>query len=71
MQQIYIYLLDEGTDVWRPVQALELDDGSFRIPSDAQVPDGETWEFNPGDTVRCEDRQLSDGKVALVACEKL
>jgi hypothetical protein len=70
MKQIYVYLLDEGTDVWRPVQALQLDDGSFRIPPNALVPDGEIWEFNPGDIVRCKDKQLSEEKVALVAYEK-
>jgi len=59
---IYVYLLDEGTDVWRPVAAEELRDGVYRIISENPDPDDERWEFPPGSVVRCEDRQLSDGR---------
>jgi len=28
---VYVRLLDEGTDVWRPVRATALPDGTFRL----------------------------------------
>lgn len=51
---IYVQLLEEGIDVWRPVEAEEEDDGAFRLP--AHAPSGEVWEFEPGSLVACEDR---------------
>jgi hypothetical protein len=63
-QTIYVELLDEGVDVWRPVAAAEEAPGIYRLPSSA--PAGETWSFEPGSAVRCELRELSGG-VALVA----
>jgi hypothetical protein len=51
---IFVQLLDEGVDVWRPVDAEEEADGAFRLPADA--PTGEVWEFEPRSLVACEDR---------------
>ena len=34
-----------------------------------QVPEGEAWEFQPGQIVRCQKKNLSSGK-ALVAIEE-
>lgn len=59
---IYVALLDEAIDVWRPVVAEELREGIFRIISENPDPDNERWEFPPGAVVRCESRQLSDGR---------
>jgi len=59
---IFVRLLEEGVDVWRPVEAEQLSLGVFRIPAGAVVPCGEHWEFAPGVTVRCELKQLSGGK---------
>lgn len=33
------------------------------------MPEGETWEFGPGQVVRCKKRNLSTGK-GLVAVEE-
>lgn len=63
---IYVELIDEGVDVWRPVEATANVDGTFRLPD--QAPDGETWRFAPGTLVRCELRKLADGE-ALVAVD--
>ena len=71
MTTIYVALEDEGTAVWRPVEATELGAGLFEIPSDAQVPEDERWEFGPGERVRCERRTFSDGEPALVAVESV
>jgi hypothetical protein len=64
---IYVALANEGTSVWRPVQAVPIGDNVFRI-APTEVPDGEEWEFAPGSIVRCERRSLSSGP-ALVAIE--
>lgn len=65
---IYVYLVGEGTDCWRPVKAVQLENNWFRIASTA--PEGEEWEFLCGDVVRCEVREFSSGSSALVAVEK-
>lgn len=48
---IYVLLLGEGIDVWRPVRAIELSQSRFRILESAGKDPGEVWEFNEGDTV--------------------
>lgn len=65
---IYLELIGEGTDVWRPVEAELLDDDVYRITSSLDDPD-EVWRFLPGELVCCERRELSEGAV-LVATEK-
>ena len=72
MATIYIPLLDEGVNVWRPVQAEHVGSDLYRLTG--QPPDDETWAFAAGDVVRCRPQTLSgdgglDGLV-LVACEK-
>jgi hypothetical protein len=67
MIKIYVALANEGTSVWRPVEAVPISENVFKIAS-GSMPENEEWEFAPGATVRCERRQLSDGP-ALVAIE--
>ena len=59
---IYVALLEEGTDVWRPVQAQKQSDGSYIIVSPNDAPDDEKWQFNTGNAVRCEVRRLAGGE---------
>ena len=55
---IYVKLLEEGTEVSRPTQALDLGNGLYRILATADYdPDDEVWEFPPGSIVRVEWRQ--------------
>ena len=70
MKTIYIYLLDEGVDVWRPVEAERMSSTTFRIPSTTNIPDDESWMFKPGEVVRCEIRRLADGE-RLVAIQRM
>ena len=67
-EKIYMALLDEGIDVWRPIDAERLGPDIFRVIG--PVPDGETWAFQPGEVVRCQKRKLSDG-THEVATERL
>lgn len=68
---IYIQLLDEGTDVWRPTQALDVGNGSFRVlPTPDYDPEDEIWEFLPGSLVRLGKKRISVGEV-LIAIEQI
>ena len=72
MITIYVALLDEGTDVWRPVAAESAGPDIYRIAREQRYdPSVETWEFEPGETVRCERRTFSDGVQAIVAVERI
>jgi hypothetical protein len=66
--RIYVYLLNEGTDAWRPVEAEHLGGDQYRIESVNDDPEDQEWQFNGGDVVRCSIRQLSSGPT-LVATE--
>jgi hypothetical protein len=46
---IYIPLLNEGVDVWRPVKATKLTTDTYRI--EGPIPDDEKWAFAPGSVV--------------------
>jgi hypothetical protein len=67
MEEIYVRLLDEGTEVYRPVPATKLGPSVYKISSHAAYDTSdESWEFQPGSTVVVEERLLS-GKKTLVA----
>ena len=61
---VYVALLDEGVDVWRPAAAEHIDADWYRLVG--SQPDGESWEFRTGQIVRCEARRVS-GELVLVA----
>jgi hypothetical protein len=67
--KIYVRLLDEGVDVWRPVAAENLRGSVYRIVSQPYDAEVETWQFVPGDEVVCEPT-LSDGRRLLVATRR-
>lgn len=52
--KIYVALLDEGIDVWRPIRAEHLGGNTYRILSQEYDRDIERWQFEPGDRVACE-----------------
>ena len=62
---IYVKLMDEAVDVWRPVDASPEGHDMYRL-ADAPTPATEVWEFQPGSVVRCERREL-DGAMSMVA----
>lgn len=67
MTTIYIRLLDEGTEVFRPTSAEPLGQGVFKVlPTLDYDPHEEKWEFTPGSLVECEKRKL-EGDEVLVA----
>lgn len=65
---VYVRLLEEGTDVWRPVRATALPDGTFELHKPADYDPGmETWEFPPEARVVCAERRFADGDKGLAA----
>lgn len=64
---IYVTLLGEGLNMLRSVKAEHLGRDYYRIVD--SMPEGETWEYQPGQVVRCKKKNLSSGK-ALVAIEE-
>lgn len=65
---IFVALMNEGTDVWRPVAAERLSEHRFLIVEACETDD-EVWQFPPGSVVRCELREFSGGKSGLTAVE--
>ena len=65
--EVSVALLEEGTDVWRTVVAERVGPALFRLIG--PVPEGESWEFLPGEVVRCEERVFAGGLRGLVAVE--
>lgn len=62
---IYVRLLDEGVDVWRPVLATDLGGGRFRLPDWDYDPDLEVWEFLPGTVVEASESVLGEEQVLV------
>jgi hypothetical protein len=66
MTTIYIRLLDEGTEVFRPTQAEILERQVFMVLSTSDYdPENEHWEFPPGSFVRGVIRKLEDEEVLV------
>ena len=69
--KIYVALLDEGTDVWRPTEATALGQGLYKLlPTPNYDPEDEIWEFLPGSIVRVKPKMFRDGE-ELVAIERV
>ena len=67
IKTVYIPLVNEGTDVLRPTQAVLIGNAVYRIlPTPNYDPLDETWTFPPGSLVHC-DTETRNGKELLVA----
>jgi hypothetical protein len=60
---IYMPLVGEATDCWRPVRAVQISGDVFEIAEG--VHEDETWFFAPFSRVRCQDRVFADGQTGL------
>lgn len=61
---IYMPLVGEGTDCWRPVRAAQIDGDVFEVVD--KIPENESWAFAPFSRVRCRDKSFANGRVGLV-----
>jgi hypothetical protein len=60
---IFVSLLDEAVDVWRPVSAERVHDDIYRIVDQPYDRDIERWQFEPGDQVACELVDSDEGRI--------
>ena len=65
--EVSVALLNEGTEVWRPVRAVPFDSETYLLSPDQTVPESEEWQFLPGQIVRCIHRPFSGGQLGLAA----
>jgi hypothetical protein len=57
--QIYVRLLNEGTDVWKAVPAIRVAGNVYALEGDDIFdPATEEWEFEPGAIVIVEERKF-------------
>jgi hypothetical protein len=68
-QRVFVALLDEGVDCWRPVDAEHVIDDQYVLSG--PIPEGEVWEFQPGETVQCREQTFQDGATGLVAVARV
>jgi hypothetical protein len=60
---IHVRLLNEGTDVSRPTEGREIEEGLYEIiPTADYNPADEEWEFPPGSFVRISKRETDYGE---------
>ena len=68
---LYIPLLNEGTDVLRPTKGLLLESDVVQVLATTDYdPTNEEWEFPPGSKVRCTIETRGDRKL-LVARHRI
>ncbi len=64
---VYVKLLNEGTEVWRPASAISIGNGCYKLTgTDIFDPEDEEWEFLPGNHVKTITKE-SEGKLILIA----
>ncbi len=69
-RNIYIQLLEEGTKVYRPVPAIEIESNIYEVQGfEIYDPEDEVWEFTPGTYVLVEEQNL-EGENVLVAIQE-
>jgi hypothetical protein len=66
MNEIYMRLMDEGTEVFRPVRVKLLEGSLYQI-DESEVPEDERWEFEPGEIVSVRLVVTESGSEILVA----
>jgi hypothetical protein len=69
--QIYIRLMGEKMDVWRPVEASRMGKNTYKIISPNPEPDIEKWEFKKGEIVKGKKKVFSDGHTGTIAVKKI
>ncbi len=68
-EEIYVPLMNEGTQVWRPTMGEKLGHLIYRVmPINGYIPADEEWKFLPGTVVVCKE-SMRWGKKALIAVD--
>jgi len=67
---IYVQLLNEGTEVYRPVPAIEIRNNIYKLEGrEIYDPEDEEWEFKPGTLVKTE-RKCFEREMVLIALQE-
>jgi hypothetical protein len=61
--EIFVRLLDEGVEVWRPVLAQQSGPDRYRILDQPYDRELERWEFAPHDEVICSPTAADGGEI--------
>ena len=70
-KMIYVKLLNEGTEVFRPDSAIKISDSIYEIRFLKKYDsEDEKWEFIPGSRVIVEEKFL-EGQAVLVATKNI
>jgi hypothetical protein len=70
-ETIYVKLLDEGTDVVRPVPARRLSEGIYEVlPTANYDPKDESWEFSPGSKVAVQQTIIGNQQIYLAIAQR-
>ncbi len=67
---IYVKLLNEDIDVWRPAKAKHIEKNIYYLLAQEYDTDIETWEFKPNTKVRCEE-VMREHKNILIAIQNV
>lgn len=67
---IYVKLVNEVVDVWRPVQAIQINENRYKLVEEQSVPEDEDWEFAPGEVVEVTTRSF-EGGMRKIASRKI
>ena len=69
--EIYVRLLEEGTNCSRPTQGVVLGNGLLKLlPTANYDPNDERWEFLPGSIVRAKEVRDVDGIFLLAVAQE-
>jgi hypothetical protein len=69
--EIFIPLLNEGTEVLRPTRGLRVGSNEFQVLATPDYdPAVEEWKFPPDSKVRCE-KETKGGRELLVARQRI
>ena len=66
---IYVALLDEGIDVWRPGEARKIAANTYLILDQNYDREVEAWQFEPARPSSAAARKRRNGREILVATE--
>ena len=61
--EIFVGLIGEGVDAWRPAQAEKITGNVYKIVAQPYNREIETWAFEPGESVVCEFIETSEGRI--------
>jgi hypothetical protein len=71
-REVFVRLLNEGTDVWRPTNGEVVTPSTVRLSATPDYDsDDEQWEFLPGTVVECEQRMFQGGDIGFVAVREV